>query len=103
MIRRQPRAVEAIIQLAEYIAVDSASAAERFLISTEETFKQLERMPGMGRLYASANARLARIRVWSVKGFRNHLIFYRPFDGGIEILTVLHGARDIENVLEDEI
>ena len=25
----------------------------------------------------------------------NHLIFYRPIDDGIELVRVLHGARDI--------
>ncbi|MBM3832603.1 MAG: type II toxin-antitoxin system RelE/ParE family toxin [Verrucomicrobia bacterium] len=25
----------------------------------------------------------------------NHLIFYRPMDGGIEVARILHGARDL--------
>jgi plasmid stabilization system protein ParE len=28
-------------------------------------------------------------------GFRNYVIFYRQIDGGIEVLTILHGARDL--------
>lgn len=28
-----------------------------------------------------------------------YLIFYRLIDGGLEIVRVLHGARDIENLL----
>jgi toxin ParE1/3/4 len=36
----------------------------------------------------------------------NYLIFYRPVNQGIEVLRVLHGARDIpsifEHSLEDE-
>jgi hypothetical protein len=43
------------------------------------------------------------IRVWSVKGFSSHLIFYRPFEGGIEIRHLIHGARDIDAVLGDEL
>jgi toxin ParE1/3/4 len=40
------------------------------------------------------------MRVWPVKGFENHLIFFRPIDGGIEVIRVLHAARDIESVFE---
>jgi toxin ParE1/3/4 len=28
----------------------------------------------------------------------NHVIFYRVVDGGIQILRVLHGARDIKKI-----
>jgi toxin ParE1/3/4 len=42
------------------------------------------------------------LRIWRIDGFPNHLIFYRPIEGGIEIVRVLHGARDIDAVLESE-
>ena len=32
--------------------------------------------------------------------FRNYLVFYRPVKGGAEILTILHGARDLGMALE---
>jgi toxin ParE1/3/4 len=34
--------------------------------------------------------------VWPIKGFANYLIFYRMRSNSIEIVRVLHGARDIE-------
>jgi toxin ParE1/3/4 len=103
MIRRRPRAIYAIIDIAEYIGRDSLNAAERFMDSTEESFKQIEAMPGMGHIYQTADKRLSGIRVWSVKGFPNHLIFYRPLPDGDEILHVLHGARDLNAVLAAEL
>jgi plasmid stabilization system protein ParE len=27
-------------------------------------------------------------------GFEKHLVFYRPVDGGVEVIRVLHGHRD---------
>jgi hypothetical protein len=30
------------------------------------------------------------------------LVFYRPLCGGIEVLHVLHGARDIAGILAEE-
>ncbi|MDZ8108879.1 MAG: type II toxin-antitoxin system RelE/ParE family toxin [Nostoc sp. DedQUE12a] len=31
----------------------------------------------------------------------NYLIFYRPIDQGIEVIRLLHGARDIQSLFED--
>jgi toxin ParE1/3/4 len=33
---------------------------------------------------------------------RNHVIFYTPLPKGVEIVRVLHGARDLETVLRDD-
>jgi plasmid stabilization system protein ParE len=30
---------------------------------------------------------------------KRHVIFYRPMAEGIEVLRVLHGARDIDRIL----
>src|SRR5271165_1359153 len=38
----------------------------------------------------------SRLRRWPVKGFENWLIFYQPKRDGVEIVYVMHGARDIE-------
>ncbi len=35
-------------------------------------------------------------------GFISYLAFYRSCIDGIEIIRVLHGARDIGNILADE-
>jgi hypothetical protein len=42
------------------------------------------------------------LRIWRIDGFPNHLSFHRHIDGAIEIVRVLHGARDIGAVLESE-
>jgi len=34
------------------------------------------------------------MRQWRIKGFDNHLIFYLPFQDGVFIVRVLHGAMD---------
>ena len=59
-------------------------------------------MPGLGERRQTANPRLEGLRVWRIQGFEKHLIFYRPVDDGIEIVRVLHGARDIDRLLESE-
>ena len=36
-----------------------------------------------------------------MKGFPKHLIFYRISENEIEVIRVIHGARDIENLFEE--
>ena len=33
-----------------------------------------------------------------IAGFDSHLIFYRPFESGVEIIRVIHAKRDIEGL-----
>jgi plasmid stabilization system protein ParE len=33
-----------------------------------------------------------------MKEYDRHLIFYRPVKNGIEILRIVHGSRDIEDL-----
>ena len=41
MIRRRPRAIQALIETAEYIGQDNPAAADRFLRAAEVAFVQL--------------------------------------------------------------
>ena len=45
------------------------------------------------------------MRQQRIKGFKKYLVFYRASDFGVEIIRVIHGARDVEAILgyEEEI
>ena len=95
-----PAADRDIDEQAEYLSVQaSLETALRFYDAIEETFSFLASHPAIGAPYEGRTLAGAGIRVWRVSGFGNHLAFYRPIEGGIEILRVLHGARDIGRVL----
>ncbi len=102
VIRKRPRAQKDLDDLAYYIAQDNPSAGFRFYEAAEKAFRQLLDMPGMGGTWASPNPRLVGLRVWPIRGFENHLVFYRPNEEGIEIVRVLHGFRDLDRILESE-
>jgi toxin ParE1/3/4 len=76
--------------------------ALRFYDAAAATFEKLARTPRLGEQRESSDPRLSGLRVWRVEGFPNHLIFYRPIDGGIEVIRVLHAARDIDRVLASD-
>ena len=86
---------------AAYLATQaSLEMALRFYDAASSTFGKIAGTPGMGEPWPSADPRLAGLRVWRIRGFEKHLIFYRHAADAIEIVRVLHGARDIESVLK---
>ncbi len=74
--------------------------AERFLDQLISSFEVLAHMPKIGVQCGFGNLAIRSLRRWQVKGFENWLIFYRAKRDGVEIVHVMHGARDIESLLD---
>ena len=97
-VDKHPRARIDLAEIFCYIASDNLSAAERFAEAAEDAFLKLADMPGMGPEWGSELPVMSGVRFWPIRGFSKYLIFYKPTKNGIEVLRVLHGARDIESV-----
>jgi len=97
-----PEADRDLEETALFIETDSPSAAKRFLDAATSGFRSLSDAPRIGGRVETSNTALTGLRRWRVPGFENHLIFYRVTDESIEIIRVLHGARDIESILSEE-
>ena len=78
------------------IAVDNPDAAGRSLTAAKESFELFRRHPRIGRLRSFS---LPGVRSWVIPGFQNYLIFYLPTGAEVQILAVLHGARDLASAL----
>jgi toxin ParE1/3/4 len=102
VVVKKPRAEQDLLDHYTYIGERNLDAAERFLDAAEEAFVLLAQVPRMGRVWDSPSPRLAGVRSWTIPTFRNYRIFYRPIQGGIEVLHVFHGKRDIQRILEEE-
>ncbi len=74
---------------------------DRFLAAVQDSFAALARMPEAGPLCGFRRPATRRLRRWQVKGFENWLIFYQPKRDGIEIVHVIHSARDIASLLDE--
>ena len=83
-----------LLAILEYIARDGPGAAVRFVDRIEEKCQMLANSPDMG---FGRDELLPRLRVWPVG---NYLIFYRPANENIEVVRVLHSARDIPSSFE---
>ena len=83
-----------VAEIVSYIADDSPEAAQRFRRALQATGALLLDMPHIGSMRASDKPALKGIRVVPVRDFDKYAVFYRPVKDGIEIVRVLHGARD---------
>jgi toxin ParE1/3/4 len=102
-VARRPQAVTDLVEVATYIARDSPVAAERFLTRAEATIQRLSEMPGLGRPTHFLEDEFVGMRSWPIRGFPNYLVFYQETEGGIEIIRVLHGARDLAGIFADQV
>lgn len=102
-INKRPIVIQDLIEQATYIAVDNLDTSERFLVAAEETFQLLGRIPEIGKLSGFSNPSLADVRQYPIKGFKRFLIFYRATSFSVEVLRVLHGARDLEAILDEDV
>lgn len=88
-INKHPIVIRDLIELASALALENQSAAERFLVIVEETFKLLDKLPGIGQPTQLKNSRFEDVRQHPIEEFGSYLVFYRPTDLGIDILRVL--------------
>jgi toxin ParE1/3/4 len=100
-VTKKPRTKADLLDHYVYIGEENLDAADRFLASAEAAFEKLASMPRMGRIWQSEEPRLDAMRVWPIPGW-NYLVFYRPVEGGIDVIRVLHGAQDVAAIIEAE-
>ncbi len=98
LIRRRPAAKQDLIEIYRYIARDAPMRADSFVRRIDGVIQLLSDRPGMG------SRRLPRhpdVRIFPVG---RYIVIYRPLpeDSGIELIRVLHGARDWEALIGDE-
>ena len=86
---KTPSADHDLGQIVSYIAQDNLRAALRWLKEAEKLFDLLAEQPGIGPSIMSR--RFGEIRRHAMG---NYLIYYRPIPDGVQILMVVHGARD---------
>jgi toxin ParE1/3/4 len=95
LIFRSPRAVTDILEIVERIANDNPTAAGRFLEEIDRLLTRLSEFPGLGPARDELLPGLRSIP------HSNYLLFYRPVTNGIELVRVLHGARDLEELFKE--
>lgn len=89
----RPKAKADIESIALYIAEDDPSAAERWIEDAYRHCRRLGEMPGMGAARFDVQPGLRMFPAGK------YLILYREVDDGAEIVRIIHGARQWQELL----
>jgi toxin ParE1/3/4 len=89
-----PRARQDLEEIQDYIAQSSVRAATRLIDAIEDKCRLLAQFPEMAPLCEEYAVGLRNSSVGK------YVIFYRVIPNGIEVIRVLHGARDLPPLLE---
>ena len=84
-------------EIVEFIRQDSPEAAKRVGEALRDAARKLAGMPLMGHVRED----LAKtcLRFWSVYSY---LIIYRPEKRPLQIVRILHSARDVRRILDGD-
>lgn len=89
---RSPESAEDLVEIWQYIADYNEVAADKFLNEISTASKMLARNPKAGRERPEIGPKMRSFTVG------RHIVFYRPIEGGVEIVRVLHCSRDIDSI-----
>src|SRR5271157_1748721 len=89
-----PDALQDLQDIWDFVALDNESAADQLEDEFFNAFAKLARQPGMGHTRQDLTER--DVRFWSVGSY---LIVYRKRTGALQVLAILHGSRDIPEVI----
>jgi plasmid stabilization system protein ParE len=88
----------------EYACAGGGELGMDFYRAVERAWHQLGEHPEIGMEVVWESPRLRGVRRWQVaRPFDAYQVFYRVTDeGGVEVIRVLHGARDNLRILAKE-
>jgi toxin ParE1/3/4 len=95
-VTRRALAQTDILEIWDFVADDSVAEADRWVDHLDDQFRLLATPPLLGR----AREDLAPgVRSFPVG---RYVVFHVPIDNGIDVVRVLHGARDIDTMFNPE-
>jgi toxin ParE1/3/4 len=92
-IEKTARAETDAIEIWLYIARDNPTAASDVIYDIECRLRSLAAMPESAEAVPEFGRRIRRSSVG------NYVVYYRPIDDGIEVIRILHGFRQPEDLV----
>ena len=92
LVRRTVSSLTDYRAIWDYVAEDNPDAADRLLRTLDAKVSFLSDFPHAGRWRPELRPRLRSFPVGNTSSF------YGPLRGGIELIRVLHGARDVRRI-----
>ena len=97
-IQFTPQAAEDLDAIWQTIAADNQDAANRVEIEILAACHRLAKHPRIGTKREDITP--LPVRFWTVTKFPNYVIVYRPETNPLQVVGVLHGRRDLKDILE---
>jgi len=95
-VLRTERAECDLADILDYLDQHSPPAAERFATAVDQRCAQLGQLPGIGRPREEIAPGLRSIVI------ERYVLFYRVTTHAVEVLRILHGARDLDRIMREE-
>ena len=105
-LRISEAAAVSIIEQADYYEQASdRDLAQRWEAAVDQAVHSLRSWPERGATCRFRSPTLAGLRWIFIPGFPKHIVFYRYLPQGqvILIVQILHGARNLETILDEEL
>jgi toxin ParE1/3/4 len=91
---RSEQAQQDLEGILDYLDRQSAEAADRFANKFDQACDLHAKHPQIGANSEEYAPNLRHFSVW------NYTIFYRPIEDGVELIRIIHGARNIPKLFE---
>ncbi|MEA5619344.1 type II toxin-antitoxin system RelE/ParE family toxin [Cronbergia sp. UHCC 0137] len=91
-IFQSPEAQNDLIEIWLYIHQNNETAADRMIDTINDKLILISKSPQMGKICEELAPSLRSFPVGK------YLLLYRPVVDGIELVRVIHGAKDIQNL-----
>ena len=97
-------ALSIVEQANYYMQASNRDLAQRWEEAVDQAMQSLLSSPERGAPCRFRSPALAGMRWIFVPGFRKHMVFYRFLhqESAVRIVQVLHGARNLETILDDD-
>ncbi len=95
-VLQTPRARADLVEILIYIGQNNPSAADRFAGLIDQKCQLLAEFPLLG---PACDELAVGLRYFTAG---NYVIFYKPTELGIQVIRILHGARDLPAIFQSE-
>lgn len=85
-----PAAIQDLDEITDYYAVHNLDVGDRLLDEFAKKCRYLTQFPMIGRSYRGIRPDLRGLPM------QGYIVFYRLVNGGVEIMRVMRGDRDLE-------
>lgn len=94
-----PQATEDLDAIWWFIQEDSAEAADQVESEIISTCRRLAGYPSIG--HKRRDITPLPVLFWTIPKYPNYIIVYRPQTKPLQVIAILHGSRNLKEILKD--